>query len=157
MIVYCNSKFSALASVLNISLFLTISISAGGARCSCPNGKKECYFPVQRSCNQFMHCSNGTSYTKTCPNDLRWSLVRNKCDWPKAVQCGNRPVTSRTSSTSAQCSCPGVFFFIDQILSKQACILVTISHMHLGRGSIEEDGQIDRWTDRQMNERTKTQ
>ena len=80
----------------------------GGPRCSCPQGKKECYFPVQRSCNQFTHCSNNTSYLKTCPQDLRWSTILNKCDWPKSVQCGARPVTSTTStSTTSECNCPG--------------------------------------------------
>ena len=73
---------------------VTVQPSSGGSSnrpsCTCPFGKKECYSTDMSSCNRFIHCSNGTRYTKPCPGSLRWNTVKNFCDWPTDTNCGNR-------------------------------------------------------------------
>ena len=78
---------------------------------SCPRqGQKECYFADNNNCNGFFHCINGVAYKKKCPDDLRYSTMKAECDWPKAVQCGTRPVTVQPStggtSNKPTCTCP---------------------------------------------------
>ena len=59
------------------------------------------------NCNGFYVCTNGNKFKKTCPGVLRWSTIKNKCEWPNSVQCGSRPVTaSATAGGAKTCNCP---------------------------------------------------
>ena len=81
--------------------------SAAGNECKCLGGAKECYQPDVRNCNGFFVCTNGNKFKKSCPGVLRWSTVKNHCEWPNSVQCGSRPVTATASAGGAKtCNCP---------------------------------------------------
>ena len=42
---------------------------------------------------------------KKCPNSLRFSTIKQECDWPTSVQCGTRPITSTATGAGNECSC----------------------------------------------------
>ena len=81
--------------------------STAGNQCTCQGGAKECYMADPTTCNGFFVCTNGNKFKKTCPGVLRWSTIKNHCEWPNSVQCGARPVTaSATPGGARTCNCP---------------------------------------------------
>ncbi|XP_045450258.1 chondroitin proteoglycan 2-like [Melitaea cinxia] len=42
------------------------------------------------NCNQFYKCSEGKPVALDCPENLLYNPLKEYCDWPKNVDCGNR-------------------------------------------------------------------
>ncbi|XP_045775358.1 chitin-binding domain protein cbd-1-like isoform X2 [Maniola jurtina] len=44
-------------------------------------------------CNWFYTCSSGQPIAKACSRDLCWNPIKNQCDWPGNVNCGNKTIS----------------------------------------------------------------
>ena len=77
-----------------------------GNECTCQGGAKECYMADVTNCNGFFVCTSGNKLKKMCPGVLRWSTIKNHCEWPNSVQCGTRPVTASSTGGAKTCNCP---------------------------------------------------
>ncbi|KAJ8718588.1 hypothetical protein PYW08_002825 [Mythimna loreyi] len=59
---------------------------------------------AHENCNQFYKCSEGKPVALLCPPNLLFNPVKDQCDWPENVDCGDRVIPDSNDSVST----PGV-------------------------------------------------
>ncbi|PSN32382.1 hypothetical protein C0J52_24588 [Blattella germanica] len=79
------------------------SVCPAGAEPTCPvpDPDVSVFFPHEKDCNWFYHCSNGVAHCKVCPDGLHWNPNLNTCDWPENAGCGNGNVPTTTKRPEA--------------------------------------------------------
>ena len=45
------------------------------------------YYPDPADCSNFIVCSAGVAYPRSCPAGLKYNKAKKLCDWPQNVQC----------------------------------------------------------------------
>ncbi|KAK3735050.1 hypothetical protein QZH41_001733 [Actinostola sp. cb2023] len=46
-------------------------------------GKNNGDYPDPDNCKGYITCSNGLTYRRPCPGELKWSRTKKRCDWPQ--------------------------------------------------------------------------
>ena len=77
-------------------MFFSFRICSGITNFECPTndiangctGPCQCLYPDPATCKGYIVCAaDGTSYTKSCVQNLHWDDKRKECDLPEQSTC----------------------------------------------------------------------
>ncbi|XP_076041422.1 uncharacterized protein LOC143025521 isoform X2 [Oratosquilla oratoria] len=69
----------------------------------CPevDGVTPMYIPDPEECSYFCECDDGIAYKHDCPGNLLFDDVLNVCNWANQVNCGDRPCTGCSPTSTS--------------------------------------------------------